>query len=51
MKDEDICRGDLDRVLGISIKKVHARAEHTLLVSMSAAGIVGCPMVQIILTR
>lgn len=33
MKDEEICKGVLERVLGIPIKKVKVHSEHSLLVN------------------
>lgn len=39
MEDEEICRGVLERVLGIPIKKVHVRTEQTLLVNSDYRGI------------
>ena len=39
MKDEEICKGVLERVLGIPIKKVKVHSEHSLLVNSDHRGI------------
>lgn len=39
MEDEDICRGVLERTLGISVKKVTVRSEKTLLINPEYRGV------------